>query len=181
MTAMDCGEVIKVLAGERGEDLDEVSSRAFETHLAACNGCREALALAEHELEPLLARLAEPDVSDAAWARVTAAVTAEAAIKPAIPFPARKAEQRSVPLMLASAAAVLLALGFGFFVPLEPIFGPRNAPATSTMLEQPAPVPSGELPPEPGGRVVKLTPGPRFDAQDITIDGLVCILVREKK
>lgn len=179
---MDCAEVIKVLAGERGEDLDELSSRAFETHLAACNGCREALALAEQELEPLLRRLAEPDVSDAAWARVGAAVAAEAATPPPIPFPAGgKAGQRGVPLALAAAAAFLLALGIGFFIPLEPIFGPAGGPATSKLEGiETAPPPAATDLPKPG-KVLRLEAGPRFEARQLAVDDLVCVLVFEKK
>lgn len=185
---MDCTETRKLIAGERGDDLDELSSRRLEEHLDGCPGCREALGAVEAELRPLSERLEPPEPPLEAWARVDAAVRAEVRSTAVVPFPSRgKAGQRSVPLYVAVAAAVLLALGAGLVIPLEPLFGPPGNGATATLLqpgvpEAPAPaaVPEVDALPRPGV-ALKVEAGPRFEARAAAVDDLLVVVVVEKR
>lgn len=196
---MDCAETLKLIAGERGEDLDAGASDALTVHLDTCDGCRRALGAAEAELLPLGERLEPPEPPVEAWARVTAAVEAQVREGVVVRFPgagAAKAGQRSFPLYLAVAAAVLLALGAGMLVPLEPLFGPAGTTAT---LAPQSPAPGQKAPgpatPEPGGpdeplapaptvspgRVLRLEAGPRYQATSFAVDDLLVVTVTERR
>lgn len=192
---MDCAETLKLIAGERGEDLDERASDALAVHLDTCDACRRALGAAEAELVPLGERLEPPEPTVEAWARVTAAVEAQVREGVVVPFPgarAGKAGQRSFPLYLAVAAAVLLALGAGLLVPLEPLFGPASG-TTATLAPQSPAQPATPLPgvddeeplaPAPEvspGRVLRLEAGPRFQATSFAVDDLLVVTVTERR
>lgn len=179
---MDCADTLKLIAGERGDDLDEVTSRRLEEHLDGCGPCQQALGAAEDELRPLGERLEPPEPSVEAWARVDAAVReAVQTGAPVLAFPG-KAGRRSFPLYAAVAAAVLLALGAGLVIPLEPLFGPRSSGATATLLQPGAP--SGPTLPPPevheldrAGQALRVEAGPRFSARAATIDDLLVVFV----
>lgn len=125
---MDCTTLQAILTGQVDRDLDAADSDAFEAHLRACDACREVLAQAEGELEPLVERMEPPVLPAAAWDRVTQAVKAEAARPALVVHPGGAAGTR-FPRGLAVAAAVLIAVGIGALLPLDMIRGlePRGA------------------------------------------------------
>ncbi len=202
MSSVDCAIVASILAGEREEDLDEATATSFEAHLDACPRCRDALAGAEEGLAPLAARLEPPDLPDAAWARVDAAVRAEAASGAYAP-----ARGPRLLRPLTAAAAVLLAVTLGFLAPLD-LFDPRGAVSSlqpaGAQPPPPQPGPDAPTPADPAGPEEAADPGPQaptsptpvagnvevlrieFDADQFVagweaIDHLVCVWVREKQ
>ena len=50
---MDCTQLAEIFAGDRAEDLDDATSKAFDEHLNGCQACLDRLADAENELAPL--------------------------------------------------------------------------------------------------------------------------------
>lgn len=149
---MDCRTVNELLAGERGDDLTEAESSAFESHLEDCAPCRDRLAAAEDELAPLAAW--EPDEPSAEkWQRVTEGVRAELLAGPVLAFrPTR------LPALLAAAAAVLLIVGATVLIQLQP--GGSGTPgAVNTMGgEPPVVVREGDV------EVLEVEPGPGHSA-----------------
>lgn len=155
---MDCRTVNELLAGERGDDLTEAESSAFESHLEDCAACRDRLAAAEDELAPLAAW--EPDEPSAEqWRRVTDGVRAELLAAPVLAFrPTR------LPALLAAAAAVLLIVGATVLIQLQP--GGSGGPGTpgggavNTMGgEPPVVVREGDV------EVLEVEPGPGRTAE----------------
>lgn len=117
---MDCATFTLIVTGERSTDLSRDESAAFDAHLDACAKCRDALAHAEDELQPLVERMTPPELPAEQWARVHAAVKAEAAL--GVPR-----ERRAIPLYVAIAAAVLFTLTVGLLFPLDVITGQKGA------------------------------------------------------
>jgi hypothetical protein len=115
---MDCATFTLIVTGERSTDLSHDESAAFDAHLDACARCRDALAHAEDELQPLVDRMAPPELPAAQWARVDAAIKAEAA--KGVPR-----ERRAMPLFIAIAAAILFTLTVGLLFPLEVFTGAK--------------------------------------------------------
>jgi hypothetical protein len=111
---MDCTTLQAIFSGDHADDLDPAAGDAFEQHLRACDRCRDALARAEGDLEPVVQLLEPPALPPEAWGRVTQKVKAEAA-RPVLKVHAGG----GLPRGLAIAAAVLLAVGVGLFLPLD--------------------------------------------------------------
>jgi len=193
---MDCATLHRIFAGERGEDLGEPESAAFDAHLEACASCRDALAGAEDELAPLVDRFEPPPVPDAGWARVTAAVQAELRAAPVTSLEAARRRRPTFPLWLAAAAAVLLLAGVGFV--LSQGWGGLGAPAddkTATMggtgggagADEDAatdpgrePRPAESTAPTAATELVRLEAGPGYEAGSSLEGELLCLWVRER-
>ncbi len=136
---MDCTTIQAILSGQVEDDLGAAESQAFEAHLRACDACREALAQAEGDLEPLVEHMEPPALPAAAWDRVTQAVRSEAA-RPALVVHAGGAR---FPRGVAVAAAFLIAVGIGALLPLD-MFKGLTGPAVSQF---PGPVDLNPAPP----------------------------------
>lgn len=188
---MDCKSLQAILGGERADDLSTPESEAFDRHLDACAPCRDFLARAEDELDALADRLEPPQVSPAAWEKVNRTVKAEAAR----PILTVHAGGGSAARAFAIAAALLLAVGIGFLLPLDlfraPSSGsplssgvgteatiPVNPPTTPTDPGPPAPLPAASVVCE------TLECEPPFEAEKVYLDcgdeQMLVVFVRDK-
>ncbi|MCO5171501.1 MAG: hypothetical protein M9894_34805 [Planctomycetes bacterium] len=159
---MDCTSLQAILSGERADDLDVAESQAFEAHLRACEGCRDALARGEDELAPLVERMEPPALPAGAWDRVTKAVQADAARPALVVHGGGGGGSR----LVAIAAAFLLAVGLGALLPLDLLRGLSPDGALSTMPSAP-PVQRTAPDTTSGGRVK----GSRVEVQALEFDG----------
>jgi hypothetical protein len=185
---MDCKSLQAILAGERADDLSTTESEAFDRHLEACAPCRDSLARAEDELEALADRMEPPSIAPAAWDKVTRAVKAEAT-RPILTVHAGGGAARA----FAIAAALLLAVGIGFLLPLDLIRGDGkgqfSAVGTDAVNVNPPPLTPTEssTPPSlPATSVVceTLEVEPPFEAEKMYLDcgdeQMLVIFVRDK-
>lgn len=156
---MDCTTLQAILSGQVEDDLGAAESQAFEAHLRACDGCREALAQAEGELESLVERMEPPTLPAPAWDRVTQAVKAEAARPAWVVHPGGDTAGARFPRAVAIAAAFLIAVGIGALLPLE-MFQGLTGPAVSAT---PGPIDINPAPPP--------APRPSIDAQGAPSSG----------
>lgn len=138
---MDCTTLQAILSGQADADLGDAESQAFEAHLRACDACREALAQAEGELEPLVERMEPPALPEAAWDRVTQAVkdsvvsrreTTREPARPALVVHAGGASGTRFPRGVAIAAAFLIAVGIGALLPLDMFKGLNGSAVSAT-------------------------------------------------
>lgn len=140
---MDCTTLQAILTGQVEDDLGAAESQAFEAHLRACDACREVLAQAEGELEPLVEHMEPPVLPAAAWERVTQAVKADVARPALVVHPGGASSGARFPRGVAVAAAFLIAVGIGALLPLEMFKGLTQPPVSAT----PGPIDINPAPP----------------------------------
>lgn len=194
---MDLDALKKILDGERADDLTPEEAAAFEQLLRTSQPARDALAAAEDELAPLAERFEPPAVPPERWARVDAAVRAQAAL------PVPRERFRALPVWVAAAAALLLVVSVGFLVPLEPFRG-GNAQVNFVGAGDPPPPPRVPVrptsPEAPGALATGPDAGPgsvvgrfgaeavnlefdaeRFEAGALHCNDLLCVYIRDKR
>ena len=88
--------------------------------------------------------------------------------------PVQRPEPSQLPKLIALAAAVLLVVGVGVFLPLDVLLGPNGADTVSSLDDKPAPSPPG--PPI----VVSLEAGPGYVVKPYTDDDLLVFHVSPK-
>lgn len=170
-----------VLNGTHRADLTAEQEQQLADYLETAEG-QAALAGLEDDLGQAAGYLEPPELPESAWARVHEAVRGlgpvGAAAPPSkvipLPQPVQRPEPSQLPKLIALAAAVLLVVGVGVFLPLDVLLGPNGADTVSSLDDQPAPSPPG--PPI----VVSLEAGPGYVVKPYTDDDLLVFHVSPK-
>ncbi|MEZ6184955.1 MAG: hypothetical protein R3F62_08105 [Planctomycetota bacterium] len=174
-----------VLNGTHRGDLTAEQEQALNDYLESPEGLA-ALASLEDDLGQAAAHLEPPELPESAWERVTQAIRdlppvgapapAAAPAPNVVAFPQRPAEPPQWPKFLAMAAAVLLVVGVGLFLPLDLILGPQGSKALSS-LDSETP---GGTPPGVPEFVVPPEAGPGYVVRHYAVDELLVIHVAPK-
>lgn len=183
---MDCKTLAEIFAGDRGDDLSEAESVAFEEHLNGCAHCLDVLAKAEEELAPL-ADWEAPEPTEAQWNAVGTAVRKE------LDSPRGRVltPRPRPPIFLVAAAAILFVAGLALLLMGG---GPGGAAGTAAFIgpeDPPAVAPKNDD--DPSGAVdsgdsdqdaelseytiLELAGHNGYQVESAEFDGLACVVI----
>ena len=171
-----------VLNGTHRTDLTAEQEQQLADYLESPEG-QQALSGLEDDLGQAAGYLEPPELPEAQWERVHQAVRAlgapgAAAAPPSnvvpMPQPVQPAQPSQLPKLVAIAAAVLLVLGVGLFLPLDVLMGDGQPKTVGTMDTTPDDPPSGPA------VVLEIEEGPGYSVKPYTVDNLLVFRIASK-